>query len=91
MAISPTQRFLLRSLVDKKLLRPGISILEIGEANWYDYIDPGELRGMVGAYVNDAERRAKLLARIDKLASMPDEPASFEAVKILYETLFARA
>ncbi len=92
MAISLTQRYLLRSLVDNKLLRPGISILEIGEANWYGNVELGELQELLAEYVKDEGRRAALQVRIDKLlTTQPVQQASFDAVKILYDILFAPA
>jgi hypothetical protein len=90
MAISPTQRYLFRSLVDNKLLPQGVALLEIGEANWYGAVETSELLELLDEYVKDEGRRVALRARIDKLLlTQPVEMVLFDAVKILYDILFA--
>ena len=55
-----------RSLFEGKLLPNNASILEFGEANWMDELEPLELRADIARYIEDPDQRNVLDAALGK-------------------------
>jgi hypothetical protein len=89
MALSPVFRYIIRSLREHHVLPQGVSILEIGEANWYGPLETEPMVEDVNKFVSDPVRRAELIERIGQLPTRPKEIVRFDAVKIFYDTFFA--
>jgi SAM-dependent methyltransferase len=89
MAISTIQYYIIRELFQGGFVPQNGALLEIGEANWYNDIDPLAMAEDVKRFVTEPVRRDALVQRIAELANSEDQEWQFHIAKVYYELFFA--
>ncbi len=89
MAISAIHHYIIRSLRDLGLLRAGGALLELGESNWYNDLDPLALLEDIDRYVPDAQRRQMLSARLQDVVARQERRMLFDVAKVFVEVFYA--
>lgn len=89
MAISNFSYYITRELFKENVLTKDSSILEFGEANWYNDIDPGELEKDINTFVTDISARTVLLDDLKTcFAIVAEEERLFGLAKIFYRLFY---
>jgi hypothetical protein len=89
MAITTIQYYIVRDLFERGFVPQNGALLEIGEANWYDDINPMAMAEDVKRFVTEPVRRDALVQRITELANDKHDERLFHIAKVYYELFFA--
>jgi hypothetical protein len=89
MAVSVVHYLIIRDLFKFGVLPRGGALLELGEANWYNDIQPIAMVDDIRTYVTDPIRRAALVKRLTDAIERADRDTRFDVVKVFYELFFA--
>lgn len=83
MAITVVEYALIRRLRELGLIKPGGTLVEFGEANWYGDVTLDTLRADIGAFAA-AEAKESLLAELDRIAADRPKFMDFDLARIFY-------
>ena len=83
MAITIIEYALIRRLRELGLVKPGGTLIEFGEANWYGDVSIETLRADIGIFAG-SEDRAPLLARLEELDATRPKFMDFDLAKVFY-------
>jgi hypothetical protein len=88
MALSQPLYVILRWMFKQGLLPQDGALLEFGESNWYGDMPLDALTADIKTLVADPERRARIVATIEKAGRDEDPDDPFTIVKAVYAALF---
>ncbi len=88
MAIASIEYALIRKLRELGLLKPGGTLIEFGEANWYGDVTLDTLRVDIDAFAPD-DRKKSLRAELDQVEAARPRFMDFDLARIFYDCFLA--
>lgn len=84
MAITQVEYALIRKLREVGVLKPGSSLIEFGQSNWYGDVPLEQLHADIDLFAA-LEKRASLRARLDHLTASKPQEMLFDIAGVFYE------